>query len=548
MHAPHRNVLLAALVVVAAVAATGVVAGQSSSGTVIGRPTIDVYTSTTEVEPGTQTELDLVLSNDGRLSRGGPAEYEERVTTARGVAVDVESGDTPFEINTGRVAVGEVPRGTTTADPISITVPEDAEPGRYRIPVTVSYAYTVSVEYSSVGSPEYNDLTREETQYVTLRVRDQAQFEVVDTETTTQIGDTGTLAVELRNHGTRTARDASVVLSSSTDELTFSGSTSSTGYVGEWEPGTKETVEYTVDVGDDAALRNYSLSATVEYEDTDGIARSSNPVAVGLRPDREQSFALLETNASLRVGEDGQFAGTVVNRGPDTARQPVVVLSSSNPNVVIESNEYALETLEPDETGTFDFDVSVSDGASASTQQFNVSVRYRNQRGDVRRSDTLENRLRIDPQRDRFRVEATNRTVVAGGTTTLDIRVTNHGDEPLRDIEAKAFVQSPLASDDDEGIVSALDPGETATITIGLSTSGNALEKQYPVSLDFQYELPDGDTEVSRTYQVPVTVERRQSGGLPFLPITVSALAVVGVGLFVYRRRRTDAESEDGSA
>ncbi|WP_233255299.1 COG1361 S-layer family protein [Haloplanus rallus] len=548
MHAPHRNVLLAALVVVAAVAATGVVAGQSSSGTVIGRPTIDVYSSTAEVEPGTQTELDLVLSNDGRLSRGGPAEYEERVTTARGVAVDVEDGDTPFEINTGRVAVGEVPRGTTTAGPISITVPEDADPGRYRIPVTVSYAYTVSVEYSSVGSPEYNDLTREETQYVTLRVRDQAQFEVVDTETTTQIGDTGTLAVELRNHGTRTARDASVVLSSSTDELTFSGSTSSTGYVGEWDPGTNETVEYTVDVGDDAALRNYSLSATVEYEDTDGIARSSNPVAVGLRPDREQSFALLETNASLRVGEDGQFAGTVVNRGPDTARQPVVVLSSSNPNVVIESNEYALETLEPDETGTFDFDVSVSDGASASTQQFNVSVRYRNQRGDVRRSDTLENRLRIEPQRDRFRVEATNRTVVAGGTTTLDIRVTNHGDEPLRDIEAKAFVQSPLASDDDEGIVSALDPGETATITIGLSTSGNALEKQYPVSLDFQYELPDGDTEVSRTYQVPVTVERRQSGGLPFLPITVSALAVVGVGLFVYRRRRTDAESEDGSA
>ena len=547
MHAPHRNVLLAVLVVVAAVAATGVVAGQSSAGTVIGRPTIDVYTSTTEVEPGTQTELDLVLSNDGRLSRGGPAEYEERVTTARGVAVDVEDGDTPFEINTGRVAVGEVPRGTTTADSISITVPDSVDPGRYRIPVTVSYAYTVSVEYSSVGSPEYNDLTREETQYVTLRVRDQAQFEVVDTETTTQIGDTGTLGVELRNHGTRTARDANVVLSSSTDELTFSGSTSSTGYVGEWEPGTNETVEYTVDVDDDAALRNYSLSATVEYEDTDGIARTSNPMAVGLRPDREQSFALRETNASLRVGEDGQFAGTVVNRGPDTARQPVVVLSSSNPNVEIESNEYALETLEPDETGTFDFDVSVSDSASASTQQFNVSVRYRNQRGDVRRSDTLENRLRIEPQRDRFRVEATNRTVVAGGTTTLDIRVTNHGNEPLRDIEAKAFVQSPLASDDDEGIVSALDPGETTTITIGLSTSGNALEKQYPVSLDFQYELPDGDTEVSRTYRVPVTVERRQSGGLPFLPITVGALAVVGVGLFVYRRRGTDAESEDGS-
>ena len=329
MRASHRNVLLTVLVVVAAVAATGVAAGQSS-GTVIGRPNIDVYTSTTEVEPGTQTDLDLVLSNDGRLSRGGPAQHEERVTTARGVAVDVENGGTPFEINTGRVAVGEVPRGTTTTDSISITVPENVNPGRYRIPVTVSYAYTVSVEYSSVGSPEYNDLSKEETQYITLRVRDRAQFEVVDTEATTQVGDTGTVAVELRNHGTRTASDASVVLSASTDELTFgSGSTSSTGYVGAWEPGTTETVEYTVAVDDDAALRNYSLSAAVEYEDTDGIARTSNPLAVGMRPAREQSFALRDTNAVLRVGEDGRFAGTVVNRGPDTARQPVVVLTSS---------------------------------------------------------------------------------------------------------------------------------------------------------------------------------------------------------------------------
>ncbi|WP_251330195.1 COG1361 S-layer family protein [Haloplanus pelagicus] len=545
MQATHRNALFAALVVVATVAAAGAVTGQSTSGTVIGRPDIEVYTATTEVEPGTRTELDLVLSNDGRLSRGGPPQYESRVTTARGVSVEVEAGETPFEINTGRVAVGDVPRGTTAANPVSITVPEDVDPGRYRIPVTVSYAYTVSVQYDSVGSPTYNDLTREETQYVTLRVRDQAQFDVVDSETTAQIGDTGTISVELHNGGTLPARDASVVLSSPTDELTFgSGSESSTGYVGTWEPGTNETVDYTVSFDDEATLRNYSLTVTVEYEDTDGIARSSDPMAVGLRPDREQTFALRDANTTLRVGEDGTFSGTVVNRGPDTARQPVVVLQTSNPNVNLETDEYALEALAPDETGTFAFDVSISDGASASTQQFNATVRYRNERGDVRRSDALEQRVVIEPQRDRFRIEAVDRTAVAGGTTTLDVRVTNLGDEPLRDIEAKAFVQTPLSSDDDEGIVSRLEPGETATITIGLSASDGALEKQYPVSLDFQYELPDGDTEVSKTYRIPVTVERQRSGGLPLVPITVGiVVAVVGLGLFVRSRRG----GEDGS-
>ncbi|AZH27182.1 sialidase [Haloplanus aerogenes] len=517
------------------------VAGQSSSGTVIGRPDIEVFTSTTEVEPGTETDLDLVISNDGQLRRGGPAEHESRVTTARGLAVEVEDGETPFEINTGRVAVGEVPRGTTPVDPISITVPEDVDPGRYRIPVTVSYSYTVSVEYNSVGSPEYNDLTRETTQYITVRVRNQAQFDVVDTTTTSQIGDTGNVSVTLQNDGTRPARDASVVLDSPTDELTFgSGSASSTGYVGTWEPGTNATVEYTVSFDDDAALRNYSLTATVEYEDTDGIARTSEPLAVGLRPVPEQTFALRETNATLRVGEEGTFAGTVVNRGPDTTRQPVVVFQSTNPNVDVESNEYALDTLDPGEAGAFEFDVAISDGASATTQQFNVTVRYRNERDDVRRSDSLNERVVFEPQRDRFRVEAINRTVVAGQTTTLELRVTNEGDEPLRDVEAKAFVQDPLSSDDDEGLVSTLAPGESATVLVSLSVGGSAVaQKTYPVSVDFQYELPDGDTEVSETYRVPVTVEPQERRGfsLPFLPITLGALAVVGVGLFVWLRR-----------
>jgi len=541
MPATHRSLFLVVLVVLATVAATGVVAGQSSSGTVIGRPDIEAYTSTSEVEPGTETELDLVISNDGQLRRGGPAEHEERVTTARGVSVEVDDGKTPFEINTGRVAVGEVPRGTTSVDPISITVPEDVDPGRYRIPVTISYSYTVSVEYSAVGSPEYNDLTRTTTQYVTVRVRDQAQFDVVDTETTSQIGDTGTVSVTLQNDGTRPAHDASVVLDSPTDELTFgSGSASSTGYVGTWDPGTNATVEYTVSFDDDAALRNYSLTATVEYEDTDGIARTSEPLAVGLRPDPEQTFALRETSATLRVGEEGTFAGTVVNRGPDTARQPVVVFRSSNPNVDVESNEYALDTLGPDEAGAFEFDVAISDGASATTQQFNVTVRYRNDRDDVRRSDPLNERVVFEPQRDRFRVEAVNRTVVAGRTTTLELRVTNEGDEPLRDVEAKAFVQDPFSSDDDEGLVSTLAPGESATVLVSLSVGGSAVPKKtYPVSVDFQYELPDGDTEVSETYRVPVTVERQERGGfsLPFLPITLGALTVMGVGLFVWLRR-----------
>jgi MYXO-CTERM domain-containing protein len=119
----------------------------------------------------------------------------------------------------------------------------------------------------------------------------------------------------------------------------------------------------------------------------------------------------------------------------------------------------------------------------------------------------------------------------------VTVRITNNGDEPLRNVEAKAFVESPLSSDNDEAIVTTLAPGETANATIALSAAGDALPKTYPVSFDLQYETPDGDTEVSRTYTTAVRVTEGEDDGFP-VSLAVGALVVVGLlGAVGWRRR-----------
>ncbi|MFB6233454.1 MAG: exo-alpha-sialidase, partial [Haloarculaceae archaeon] len=58
-----------------------------------------------------------------------------------------------------------------------------------------------------------------------------------------------------------------------------------------------------------------------------------------------------------------------------------------------------------------------------------------------------------------------------------------------------------------------------------------------PVSLDFQYDEPDGDTKLSDTHEVAVAVEPAEGdgGGFP-LPLLVGGLVVVGIGsVYVYR-------------
>jgi hypothetical protein len=330
-----------------------------------------------------------------------------------------------------------------------------------------------------------------------------------------------------------------VTAASRSDELRFgTGSERSTANVGEWGPGERRTVDYTVELADDATLRDYAVDLTVDYLDTDGIDRTSRTLNVGLRPAAEQSFSLANVSADLRVGEEGTVSGSVVNEGPGPVRNPVVLFSAADPNVVVDSAEHALPDLAAGERATFEYTVTVSSAASASVQQFNLTTRYRNERGDVQTSDGLETTARIEPRRDRFVVSAANDALAAGSDTALRIRVTNNGDDPLTNVEAKAFVQSPLSSDNDEALVPALAPGETAEFTVALGAAGDALtNKTYPVSLDFQYEMPDGDTEVSRTYTTAVTVTEPEEGGFP-VGIAVGAALVVGaLGVVGWRRR-----------
>ncbi|MFB6108474.1 MAG: sialidase [Haloplanus sp.] len=538
--------LVAAVVVVAAALAgpASVATAAQVDGQVLGQPDVQLFASSAEFDAGQQADLNLVVSNDGRIDKGGEAKYEERVTTARGMVLEIRDGSVPIEVDAGPIAVGEVPRGTTPVDPVSITVPEGTAPGTYRVPIRVSYSYTRAVLYGPYET-DYHDFKRHVTRYVTIRVRSDARFEVVDTASSAQVDDRGSLAVTVEHVGTEPASDATVALRSSSDELRFgTGSTSSTAYVGSWDPGERRTLEYTVALSDEATVREYALSATVDYRDPDGIARTSRPLKVGLRPAAEQSFSLGDVNATLRAGEDGTVSGTVVNDGPRPVDAPVVRFASNNPHVTVDTAEYALPDLDPGERAAFHFDVEVSDAATESTQQANFSVRYRNERGNTRLSDPLQRTVTIDSSRDRFTVAAVNRTLVAGRPRALDVRVTNNGDEPLRNVEAKAFVRDPLSSDDDEALVPTLAPGESKTFTVGMGAGAGALDKTYPVSLDFQYELPDGDTRVSKTYTVPVDVVHEERPGfvesLPFSTLGMGAAALAVLGGVVWWRRNGD--------
>jgi hypothetical protein len=392
------------------------------------------------------------------------------------------------------------------------------------------YAFTATAEF------EDSDGTPRTSQPLSLGVTPLAEqrFSVVDTESTVSVGDTGSLTLTMENTGAITVNDATVDLQSTSSAIVFGDSASTSGFVGEWAPGEQKSVTVDVTATDAAETRSYALRATVNYDDEDDDAGQSSPISLGLTPEPETGFALSNVSNTLRVGEEGVIRGTITNNGQTAVRDAVLQFTTENANVNPSEREYSVGNLEPGESTDFQFTVEISQGAEAGPRQFSFVTEYRNQDGETRTSDELLTRQDVGEQLDAFAVEVREGSVQNGGSTTLQVEVTNQLNETVSSVSAKMFTDDPISASDSEAFVDELGPGETTTINFTVGASG-ASPKVYPVSLDFQYDDADGDTLVSDTYRLPVEVTDRErgGGGLPLGLLGVGALIVIGVGAFI---------------
>ncbi|WP_245851607.1 COG1361 S-layer family protein [Halorubrum persicum] len=502
--------------------------GSAQTSNVGGSPDLDVYASNPNLVPGQTNQVELTIANDGNLRFGDPS-VAETALTARNVRVDAEAPGA-LSVESGETAIGGVTTTTPRSVPVSINVPNNVDPGTYTLDLDITYSYISSGE----------DRTVTVSRQIDLRVRDDARFQVVDVESNTQIGDSGTVEATIENVGSETAHNADVTFSTQSNSVSVSGGQSGTVRVAEVDPGETATVAYDVGVASDLPVQQYTLSGSVAFEDPDGISRTDSGLSLGVLPRAEQTFALTNVESQLRVAEDGDLIGTIRNDGPVPARSVVVQYTGSDPSVIPAEQSTAVGTLAPGESANFSLPISISGEAEAGLRSLDMAVQYRNDESELRAFEDIVANAEVAPERDRFDVTIENRTIQSGGTRTVDVAVTNNLNETASDVEARLFADDPLdTGDTDTGYVQSLEPGETTTMTLELTTTGSATPgSTYPISLDFRYDDADGDSQLTDTFRVPIDVVESEDGGLP-LPVIIVALLVVGTGgLVVYRRRQ----------
>ena len=477
----------------------------ADAGSIRGEPDLTVTAPSPTVAPGQLSDLTLQVRNEGDLRWGSP-DQRSAVLTAQDVTVEATAEDAPFEIESDVLALGAVSESTPREANIPITVPDDAEPGTYDVDVEMEYSYTS--QYWFDGSLWRNqDQTHTVEETIEVDIEDTARFELTNVTTDAQIGNDGTLNGTLKNVGSESAEDTRLALESSSPAVAFGESPATEIFVGSLEPGESTQVKTDVAVKPDGSVREYSIGGSVKYADADGLTRQDTDLSVGLRPVAEQSFSVLSSSSSLRAGEEREFSITIHNDGPRTVSDPVVALGFENPNVYLNSPQQAIDDLGPNETATVNYDVDVSAAVQESQQAATVRVTYSDKDDDRRKINAMPATARVGPERDQFEVDVVNGSVTAGATDSVKLKLTNKGDRSVSEIEAKAYLDDPLDSNDDEAMIGVLEAGESATVSFDVTAAGSAPTKSYALSTDFHYVDHDGDAELSRSYAVPVDVE-----------------------------------------
>lgn len=411
-----------------------------------------------------------------------------------------------------------------------------------------TYAVDATVSARDQDDEELTDRTR--TFGVQPRPRQRYSIDTVNH--TVSVDDDGVLTLELTNHGPLNVSDASVTVSSNDAAIVFGsggsgeavqvqdvafeaadgGQPTSEAYVGDWPANETRTVKYLTGATEDALERNYTLDVTIDARDENDHALASRERSFGFRPDAEQSFRLDGDDVDLRVGEDQTITGQITNTGDQTVRNVVVLYDSDLQNVFPREEQYAVGTLGPGESKQFSFRIGISEEAEAGPRVLEFSTRYRNPDGDARIDDSQDLFVQVNDRRDAFAVRAADATFEAGESGLVAVELRNTRDEPVENVRAKVFPDTPLSSDDDEAYVARLEPNESTTVQFELGVAGGAIPKAYPMSLDIRYEDERGRTQLSGTYRVPVEVEESSGGGLPLRLLGIAGLAVVGGAVF----------------
>jgi hypothetical protein len=177
-------------------------------------------------------------------------------------------------------------------------------------------------------------------------------------------------------------------------------------------------------------------------------------------------------------------------------------------------------------------DLSTS-GGSPTLVNYRVSYIYQEA------NQTLPILITVKKQADFEIVNATANLSAGDKKAPIDVTYKNIGEDSIRDGVARLSIFKPFSSTDDQAFIGTLGPGEEKTVVFWIDVDSDATPKEYGINSEIKYTDINGDTVISESMKIPVSVNSASASLL--LPAIVILIIIAAAGWYLYRRKKKTA-------
>jgi hypothetical protein len=317
-------------------------------------------------------------------------------TTAVGVTATLTSGSSSIEVVSGAASLGTLSRGVSTTQPITfqLYIHKDTQPGAYKLDLKLEYQYLSDVDWLNPGeaSPQFDFHwgSRVQQGQISITVVG-TYFSAVITQTEGVIaGATGIITVDIQNSGASEAYDVTAEIAPGTS-ISPIGPAS---FLGDVAGNSSVTTQLKVSVSKEAVAKNSSVNILVKYKDNRDVPRQSL-LTVGVMVEGELNFEVqtIQVDGSLTPGSEKVITIPIVNAGDYEAKDAVARINIVNPFATApfsttDDTAY-IGTLQPGESGSARFRISVDTDAVPKPYILEVEVQYWDSLGNSYTSDAM---------------------------------------------------------------------------------------------------------------------------------------------------------------
>lgn len=363
-----------------------------------GSPELSAYISgSNELSPGDETTLVVVIQNTGlnqfKFVQSGIVDRDDQPNTAKFLTVSLLPGDSPLTVKSDPQMVGDLLGANSKNAQFRIKVRSDAPSGVYHLPVILNYTYLYTADQYGVDTIGYTYKTEEVTVSLPVTIKPDLSIEVISsTPEHLNVGTEGYLNMKIKNSGSEAGTKAIVKITKSGNSPIVP--TDSSVYIGDFPPGSVVDCRYKVAVSKTAERQTYSVDVAVVYQNTDGDFVTSKTETIGVPVGSKVAFEVVSEDLVMNPGAKKVLTVVYKNTGETPVYSAQARISAVDPFTSNDDIAY-LGDLQPGESATANFVVSVDRSATIKGYGVDSEIRYRDALDNTYISDTMKVRVNV---------------------------------------------------------------------------------------------------------------------------------------------------------